>query len=172
MCVHVVRTFKIYFLGHFQVSNKALLTTVIMLYITPSECTCNWSILFDTFTHFPHSPSPWQLPIYALYLWVWSLYFCCCCLFFFFIPHVNESIHYLSFLTYSRSITPSRFTQVVTKQEKFPPFFNGWIIITVHMCACVNVFVCVCRDPLFLIHLSIHRCSFLVFNFYFLIFKK
>lgn len=39
MCVSVVRTFKIYFRGKFQVYNTALLPIDIMLYIRATELT-------------------------------------------------------------------------------------------------------------------------------------
>ena len=86
------RTFKIYFLSHFQTCNTEL-TILIMLYIE-----FPWLIYFITgsfylltpFIHFTHCL--WQLPIYqsipiySLYLWTF---------FFKMIPRMREIIWYL-----------------------------------------------------------------------------
>ena len=55
----------------------------------------------------PPSHSPWQLPFYFLFLWIWLFY----------IPDIRGMIQYLSFCDWliSLSIRPSRFIHVVAR---------------------------------------------------------
>lgn len=88
--VRVVRMFKICFPSNLQVYNVVVINVVTMLYIgSPELIYLFWNFVsFNQHLSTSPIPSPWQLPLYFLFLWGWL----------FQIPHKSEITWHLSFL--------------------------------------------------------------------------